>query len=153
MWHLIPNEGFPGDSVVKKLLANAGDAGSIPVWERSPGGGNGNPLQYSCLENSMDREAWQVSVHGVLKSWTWFSDWACMRASQISHWQNFMITERLGGTSLLIQWLRLYVPNAGDLGLVPGQGNRSHLLPLRVCMSQLKKKISLKLQLRSGTVK
>ena len=47
--------GFPGGSVVKNLPANAGnagDTGSIPVWERSPGGGNGNPLQYSCLEKS-----------------------------------------------------------------------------------------------------
>ena len=54
--------------VVKSLLAKAGDvrdAGSIPGSGRSPGGGNGNPLQYSCLENSMDRGAWQATVHGV----------------------------------------------------------------------------------------
>ena len=53
--------GFPGGSVVKNPPANAGDigdAGLIPVSERSPGSGNGNPLQYSCLENSMDRGAW-----------------------------------------------------------------------------------------------
>ena len=49
--------GFPGGTVVKNLLTNAGDAGSVPVSGRSPGGGNGNPLQYSCLENSMDRGA------------------------------------------------------------------------------------------------
>ena len=49
---------FPGGLVVKKLLANAGDRGSIPGSGRSPGEGNGNPLQYSCLENPMDREAW-----------------------------------------------------------------------------------------------
>ena len=59
--------GFPGGSVVKNLLANAGDAGSNPWW-RSPGIGNGNPLQYSCLENSMDRGAWQAPVQGVVKS-------------------------------------------------------------------------------------
>jgi len=62
--------GFPGDSVVKNPPANAGDAGSIPGSGRSPGGGNGNPLQYSCLENSMDRGAWQATVHGVTKSQT-----------------------------------------------------------------------------------
>ena len=59
--------GFPGGTVVKNLLTNAGDTGSIPVSGRSPGGGNGNPLQYSCLENSMDRGAWQTLVHGVTK--------------------------------------------------------------------------------------
>ena len=55
------NMGFPGGLVVKNLPANAGDAGdvgSIPGWERFPGEGNGNPLQYSCLENSMNRGAW-----------------------------------------------------------------------------------------------
>ena len=55
--------------VVKNLPASAGDAGSIPGSGRSPGGGNGNPLQYSCLENSVDRGDWQASVHGVAKSW------------------------------------------------------------------------------------
>ena len=51
----------------KKLSANAGDAGSIPGLGRSPGGGNGNLLQYSCLGNSMDRGAWQAIVHGLAK--------------------------------------------------------------------------------------
>ena len=59
--------GFPGGSVVKNPPANAGDTSSIPRSGRSPGGGNGNPLQYSCLENSMDRGAWQATVHGVAK--------------------------------------------------------------------------------------
>ena len=56
--------------MAKNLPANAGDirdAGSIPGWGRSPGGGHGNPLQYSCLENSMDRAAWWATVHGVTK--------------------------------------------------------------------------------------
>ena len=64
---------FPGGSVVKNLPANAGDAGnasSIPGLGRSPGGGNGNSLQYSCLENPMDRGAWQATVHEVAKSRT-----------------------------------------------------------------------------------
>ena len=59
--------------VVKNLPANAGDTrakGSIPESGRSPGVGNGNPLQYSCLENSMDRGAWQATVHGVTKNQT-----------------------------------------------------------------------------------
>jgi len=64
---------FPGGSVVKNLPANAGDAkhmGSVPGLERSPGGGHGNPLQYSCQENPMDRGDWQTTVHEVAKSWT-----------------------------------------------------------------------------------
>ena len=64
--------GFPGEPVVKNSSANAGDAredGSIPGLGRSPGAGNGNPLQYSCLENPMDRGAWWVTVHWVAKSW------------------------------------------------------------------------------------
>ena len=55
--------GFPVDSVVKNLPAREGDAGSIPGLGRFPGGGNGNPLQYSCLENFMDRRAWRATVH------------------------------------------------------------------------------------------
>ena len=65
--------GFPGDSVVKNLPANAGDtgdAGPVPGSGRSPGGGNGNPHQYSCLENIMGRGAWQATVHRVTKSRT-----------------------------------------------------------------------------------
>ena len=60
--------------VVKNLCADAGDlrdAGSIPGWGRSSGGRHGNPLQYSCLENPMDREAWWAKAHGVTKSQTW----------------------------------------------------------------------------------
>ena len=58
-------EGFPGGSVVKNLPANAGDVASIPGLGRSPGEGNGNPLQYSCLENPMDKGAWWATVHAV----------------------------------------------------------------------------------------
>ena len=54
-----------GGSVVKTLLANAGEVGSIPVLGRPPGEGTGNPLQYSCLGNPMDRGTWQATVHGV----------------------------------------------------------------------------------------
>ena len=63
-------QGFPVGSMVKNLPANAGDSGSI----RSLGGGNGNPLQYCCLENPMDRGAWQATVYGVAKSWIQLGD-------------------------------------------------------------------------------
>ena len=67
-------KGFSDDSVVKNLPANAGDTVSIPELGRSPGEGNGNPLQYSCLENPMDRGVWWAAVHGIAKNWTQFSD-------------------------------------------------------------------------------
>ena len=63
--------GFPGASMVKNLPANsgaAGDAGLIPGLGRFPGGGNGEPLQYSDLGNPMDRGAWQATVHGITKN-------------------------------------------------------------------------------------
>ena len=62
--------GFPGGSEGKAPAHNAGDPGSIPRSGSSPGEGNGNPLQYSCLENPMDGRAWWATVHGVSKSWT-----------------------------------------------------------------------------------
>ena len=64
---MIRFRGFPGSSVVKNPSANARDMGSILGLGRSSGGGNGNPFQYSCLENSMDRGAWQTTVHGSHK--------------------------------------------------------------------------------------
>ena len=70
---------FPRGTMVKNSPANAGgarDASSIPRPGRSPGEGNGNPLQYSCLENPMDRGAWGATVPGVAKIWTRLSDWA-----------------------------------------------------------------------------
>ena len=65
--------GFSGGSVVKNLPANAGDTCSIPGLEGSPGGGKGNPLQYSCLENPMGRGAWWATVHRATESQTWLS--------------------------------------------------------------------------------
>ena len=66
--------GFPGGSEVKASASNMGDLGSIPGLGRFPGEGNGNPLQYSCLENPMDGGAWWATVHGVAKSRTQLSD-------------------------------------------------------------------------------
>ena len=60
---------FPGGSDCKASAYNVGDLSSIPGLGRSSGEGTGNPLQYSCLENPMDRGAWQATVHGVAKSW------------------------------------------------------------------------------------
>ena len=62
--------GFPGGSVVKNPPVNVGDAGLIPGLGRSPGEGNGNSLQYSCLGSPMDRGAWQAAAHRVTKNWT-----------------------------------------------------------------------------------
>ena len=64
---------FPDSSYGKESACNAGNAGSIPGLGRSPGEGNGNPPQYSCLENTMDRGAWWAIVHRVTKIWAWLS--------------------------------------------------------------------------------
>ena len=66
--------GFPDSSTGKESTCNAGDPSSIPGWGRSPGEGNGNTLQYSCLENPMHGGAWWATVHGGTKSWTWLND-------------------------------------------------------------------------------
>ena len=63
-----------GGSVGKASARNVRDLGSVPGLGRSPGEGNGHPLQYSCLEDSMDGGAWWATVHGVTKTWTWLSD-------------------------------------------------------------------------------
>ena len=68
------NRGSPSGSVVIKVPANAGDLGSIPELGRSPGKGNGYSLQYSGLENLIDRGAWWATIHGLTKSWTQLSN-------------------------------------------------------------------------------
>ena len=85
--------------LVKNLPANAGDtrdAGSIPGLERSPGEVNGNPLQYSCLENPMDRGAWRATVSGVAKSQTWL----CTHVHDKGEHAPFLVR----GPSIWIQW-------------------------------------------------
>ena len=72
--HRFLERGFLGGSDCKESACNAGDPGSTPGLGRSPGEGNGHPFQCSCLENSMDRGAWQAIVHGVAKSWIWLSN-------------------------------------------------------------------------------
>ena len=66
--------GFPGDSGSEESACSVGDPGLNPGLGRSPGEGQGNPLQYSCLENPMDRGAWWATVHVVTKSWTRLND-------------------------------------------------------------------------------
>ena len=66
--------GDSGGSDGKESACHAGDLGLIPGLGKSPEKGHGYPFQYSCLENSMDRGAWQATVHGVTKSWTWLGD-------------------------------------------------------------------------------
>ena len=73
--------GFPGGLDGREYAYNAGDPGLIPGWGRSPGEGTGNPLQYSFLENPMDRGAWWATVHGVAKNQTRLSDFHSLMAS------------------------------------------------------------------------
>ena len=82
-----PSRIFPGGSAVKNLPAKAGDtrdASLIPAWGRSPGGGHGNPFQYSCLENPMDRGAWQATVQGVAQSQTQLKQLITLSCTRLS---------------------------------------------------------------------
>ena len=76
--HPFNNSYFLGGSVVKNPPANAGDMSSVPESGRSPGEDDGNSLQYSCLENPVDREAWKATIHGIAKSRTWLNVHACI---------------------------------------------------------------------------
>ena len=87
---------FPGGSEGKVSACNVGDPGSIPGSGRSPREGNGNPLQYSCLENPMDRGAWRATVHGVAQSRTRLSDFTFIFTFTIHSW-----------ASQVVQWSRL----------------------------------------------
>ena len=101
-----------------------GYAGSIPGLGRSPGG-NGNPLQYSCLKNFMLRGAWQATVHGVKKSQTWLSDQAHTNfMSQILNLWFFFFIRNTIRNSLAVQWLGLCTLHCR--GSILGQELRSH---------------------------
>ena len=97
--------GFPGGSEAKVSACNAGDLGSIPGSRRSPGEGNGNPLQYYCLENPMDRGAWRATVNGIKESdtteqlhfqyinihfWKGMTQYRKSRYTQNNLWENFV---------------------------------------------------------------
>ena len=93
--------GFPGGSDGKESTCNAGDLNSIPGLGRSHREGNGNPLQYSCLEKSTDRRAWRVTVHGVRKSQTRLSMHALLRnVGYFSKYDNSIDTQ---GPATLLQ--------------------------------------------------
>ena len=86
--HPLDHLDFPGGSGSKEPACSAGDPGSIPGSGRSPGEGNSNPLQYSCLENPMDRGAWQATLHGVAKSQAQLRDFTFFLSLLLSffHW-------------------------------------------------------------------
>ena len=107
------NCGFPGASEVKVSACNAGDLGSIPGWGRSPGEVNGNPLQYSCLENPMDEGAWWATVHWVAKSRT--------RLSDFTFTFHFHALEKEMAThSSVLAWR---IPGMAETGGLPSMGS------------------------------
>ena len=110
----VPIRGFPGGSEVKASACNAGDPGSIPELGRSPGEGNGNPLQYSCRENTMEGRAWQTTVHGVAKSRTRLATSLC------SYSRNTCILFPLWGTSALLGESSDSQPRSGCWGWSSG---------------------------------
>ena len=95
-------KGFPGGSDSKESVCSSGDPGSIPGLGRSPGEGNGNWLQYSCLENAMDRGAWQVTVCGAAKSRTQLSDFTSLHFP--SSWNSFR--------AIKVKWVSCYSSQA-----------------------------------------
>ena len=117
--------GFPGGSEVKVSACNAGDLGLIPGLGRSPGEGNGNPLQCSCLENPRDGGAWWATVHGVAKSWTQLSDFTslhsgCSVGSALDIWGATVEMRRLCRRSRK----RLYLLGLERLGVHMQMGSR-----------------------------
>ena len=97
--------GFPGGSEVKVSACNGGDLGSIPGLGRSPGEENGNPLQYSCLQNPVDGRAWWAIVHGVAKSQTGLIDLTfTFTLIDIKHFRNGYTLHRLGEKKTKYQW-------------------------------------------------
>ena len=103
----------------KESACNAGDKGSIPGSWRSPREENGNPLQYACLENSMDRGAWHVTVRGVTKGQTGLSDFHYIWDSR-SEWPvlSKVLQNKSWRNSLTVQWLECWASSAGGWGSI-----------------------------------
>ena len=105
--------GFPGDSDGKESACNIGDLGSVPGSGRSPGEGNGTPLQYSCLENPMDGGAWWAAVHGVAKTQTRLSDFT-------STFQFHALEKEMATHSSVLAWR---IPGTGEPRGLPSIGS------------------------------
>ena len=123
--HWAGEEGFPGSSAVKNPPANAGDArdsGSIPGLGRFPGGGISNPLQYSCLGNPMDREAWHATVHGIAKSQAWRDDRTrthALRGEEVGELIHWLLPHSAWGHSWGIKSLALPACHTFELSPLP----------------------------------
>ena len=112
--------GFPGGSDGKESAHIEGDPGLIPGLGRSPGEGNGYPLKYSCLKNSVDRGAWRTTVCGVAKSWTHrvTNTFTFSKHRETSEQQICL------GNSLAVQRIELDAFTAMGLGLIPDRGTK-----------------------------
>ena len=119
--------GFLGGSEDKASACNAGDPGSIPGLGRSPGEGNDNPLQYSCLENPMDRGIWRATVHWVAKSWTQLSDWTELKINSLFQLCVFHLTRDFPGGSDGDSCSAGDLASIPVLGRSPGEGNDNPL--------------------------
>ena len=106
---------FPGGSVVQNPLANAGNMGWIPGWARPPGGGNGNPLQYSYLKNPMDKGARRATIHGVTKSQTRLSNF-----TSLTSLTSYFITGEGNGNTLQYSCLENPMDRGAWLAMVHG---------------------------------
>ena len=110
IWVQVPL-GFSGSSGSKESACKAGDSSSIPGLGRSPGEGNGKPLQYCCLGNSMDREAWRATVHGVAKTQDmteWLTHFTHTSSGTISFWSSlamYLVIAILLKKAFLIVWI------------------------------------------------
>ena len=104
---------FPGGSDGKAFAYNAGDQGSFPGLGRSPGEGNGTPLQYSYLENPMDGGAWWATVHEVAKSWTQLSDFTLT-------FHFHALEKEMATHSSILAWR---IPGTGEPGGLPSMGS------------------------------
>ena len=127
-------------TLVENLPDNAGDiidVGWIPGLGRSPGGRHGNPLQYSCLENPMDREAWWATVHGVAKSWTWLKQLSMHVCTQQVHhfFAPGMGISDYNDSEFTQSWWRLFFGTIVQTFIPDSFPSEMHFLPS--CLMQL----------------
>ena len=117
--------GFPGGSDSKESACNAGDPGLIPRSGRSPGEGNGNPLQDSCLENPMDRGAWWATVHGLSKSQTRLSN-SLHSKDLVGKWFSHPLEEGMAPTPVFLSGESPWTEEPGGLQPMGSQRVRYH---------------------------